>query len=515
MEPQRINNTRITGNGGKYDQVESKKASRAGHAERHGRTKLSRQATDNVYESHLASSVDLDASGDLGLQSRLRTSDDDYPINGGHDTIPSKGPIGGPSKASSEGSIYSVNQLEKTPSQYSFQVSDIPSSASPSSQEDLDRQQVPQPNPRPSKLSKEIPMQESDITLYGSVSSNGVYKIRESNFERDCTFIRRIGEGGFGRIELHKHGKTGKLLVLKKTRESFEYTNGIPKEAHILRNIINNGHKRLPCLYHFNTSLAECHYWMDYCDCGDLLDMALYFLYRGLVVPEGFIWHVHTQLSAATAYLHTGLLDYMDPERPPPPNWQPIVHRDIKPDNVFLKFVPGNRYPDIVLGDFGLATTNLVTGGPYHFLGTACWQSPQFPYHTIDSDVWSAGAVIHYLALIYPPLAVQPKDDPRTSKEWECDGRTRKVWDISWRGYSVMLQETLKEWLSLKGAMRPVGLSGVLKAEGGRTIWLAEGGVERNLGEWPNHAKSGKPDPMDFSLQRKKKGAAKGFEEDG
>ncbi|KAI4181431.1 MAG: hypothetical protein L6R41_006626 [Letrouitia leprolyta] len=517
---------------GRDDHPGPEKVSHTSPLESRERSQLPHQNGIVAHESNQIISADLDVSGDLGLQSRPLFSDESYPTIEAYDTVPSKG-TSKASEASSDESRYSPSTgdgrdilqvpteklhqndgyVENALSRTSIQISDILSSATPRRQETSDHQRISQPNTAISEVSEEIPRQDSDITLCGSIAFNGVYKIQESQFGKDCTFIKKIGEGGFGKIELYRHTPTNKLLVLKKTRDSFEYTNGIPKEAHILRDIIKNSHKRLPCMYHFNASLAECHYWMDHCDGGDLLEMAQYFLYRVAVILEGFIWHVHTQLSAATAYLHTGLLDHTNPELLPPLDWQPIVHRDIKPDNVFLKLVPGKIYPDIVLGDFGLATTSLVSGRPDHFIGTAIWQSPQFPIHTIDSDVWSAGAVIHHLALMYPPLATKPKNDPRTAFEWEHDGSTRKVWDIGWRGYSTMLQETLKEWLSFEEGTRPVGLSGVLKAEGGRMIWLAEGGIEKDLGGWQDHIKSGKPDKMNWNPnpKTKKRGSAWGF----
>ncbi|KAL9004763.1 MAG: hypothetical protein Q9188_002420 [Gyalolechia gomerana] len=535
-EPRRTFDINDTARSERGDHVGIRQAPHTLHLERRGRIRLPHQTADIARERHRVNSVDLDPWGDLGLQSRPAFSDDFYPINEAHLpprsqesgysankqldlTCVPKGSLGNRVQylqsisdnhnlrhLLTEGFGENRRYVENAPCGHEYQLSGILGSVAPRPKGSRVRQQIPQSDPAPSRVSEEIPKQDSEITLCGSVASNGVYKIQESNFGKDCTFIRNIGEGGFGRIELHQHNKTSKLLVLKKTRMSFEYTNGIPTEAYILRDIIKKGHERLPYLYHFNISLAECHYWMDYCDGGDLVELSLYFLHRARRIPEGFIWHVHTQLSAATAYLHTGLLDRTHPELPPPPNWQPIVHRDIKPDNIFLKLVPGNRYPDIVLGDFGLATTTLVSGGPDKIVGTPCWQPPQIPYHTVDSDVWAAGAVIHQLALMYPPIADQPSDDSRTTVEWECDGRTRQVWNVRTRGYSLMLQETIQEWLSLEKEWRPVGLTGVLKAEGGRMIWLAEGGIEEDLDGWQGHVKRG-------GVEWKKRGGARGFEE--
>ncbi|KAL8832689.1 MAG: hypothetical protein Q9170_004787 [Blastenia crenularia] len=400
-------------------------------------------AADPLHKHLYGLSTDLDVQGDLGLQCGPRLFEGLYPLEEVHQSplskesgysinkqlgltcIP-KGSLGsrvqylqsGPGgKYDSQNEVLAGSPredkkyVETAPDKYDYRLSGILGSTAPRVRGKRVHLPIQKTSPATSERSLEIPFQDSAVTLCGSIAANGVYKIQESNFGRDYTFIRMVGEGGFGRIELHKHDKTGKLLVLKKTRMALEYTDGIPAEAYILRDILGKTHERLPRLHHFNVSLAESHYWMDYCDSGDLADLAAYFLRKDRNVPEGFIWHVHSQLSAATAYLHTGLLDRTHPELPPPANWQPVVHRDIKPDNIFLKLVPGNIYPDIVLGDFGLATTNQFTGTPGKILGTPTWQPPQIPFHTPFSDVWAAGAVIHQLALTYPPLLRKPSND--------------------------------------------------------------------------------------------------------
>ncbi|KAL8721358.1 MAG: hypothetical protein Q9225_001937, partial [Loekoesia sp. 1 TL-2023] len=450
------------GNGG-GDHVDLMPAPRLNHLDGEDRARLLPQKTDATYKSQRTISPDLCAQGDLGLQSGPRLLEDLYSLNEAHrqpsceeseyspneqlglicvpkgnrvqylQSIPS-GKSAAPANTPTESFGQNNRYVEITPNHHENKVSAILDSVAPRSRCRRLCQPIRQPSPTSRGRSVDIPQQDSEVTLCGNVASNGEYKVQESNFEKDCTFIKGVGEGGFGRIELYKHNTSSNLLVLKKTRMALEYTNGIPTEAHILRDIIGKAHERLPRLYHFYTSLAEIHYWMDYCDGGDLANLSHYFLHKNRLIPEGFIWHVHTQLSAATAYLHKGLLDRTHPEYPPPPNWQPIVHRDIKPDNIFLKLVPGNQYPDIVLGDFGLATTNLFTGEAGKVLGTPCWQPPQIPFHTIYSDVWAAGAVIHQLALVYPPLSGQPPYDSRPAVEWECDGRVRRVWDVGTNG---------------------------------------------------------------------------------
>ncbi|KAI4115239.1 MAG: hypothetical protein LQ345_004123 [Seirophora villosa] len=331
-----------------------------------------------------------------------------------------------------------------------------------------------------------IPSQMSEVTLCGSFASTGEYKVADSNFQNDCTFVRDIGEGGFGKVELHKHNKSKELVVLKRARLSREYIKGQPAEVYILRDIVGKRHDRLPKLYHVNTSLAEIHIWQDYCDGGDLQEFGQYFTDHKRLIPEGFLWHVLTQLSAALAYLHTGLLDRSNPELQTPASWQPVVHRDVKPDNIFLKLLPTekNLYPNIVLGDFGLATTKLNTGSQGRYLGTPCWQGPEIPVHTIHSDIWSAGGIVHYLALGAPPLKVVPEGYPFEPKWWEFDPMARYVHDVRQKGYSEQLHEAVREWLNWEERKRPAGLRGVLRAEAGQLMFLAEGGLQESLGGW-------------------------------
>ena len=81
-----------------------------------------------------------------------------------------------------------------------------------------------------------------------------------------------------------------------------------------------------------------------------------------------------------------------------------IIHRDIKPGNIFL-----DRGLNIKLGDFGLArilsensiyaTTNV---------GTPYYMSPEqieAANYTEKSDIWSVGCLLYELSSLRPPFS--------------------------------------------------------------------------------------------------------------
>ena len=148
---------------------------------------------------------------------------------------------------------------------------------------------------------------------------------------------------------------------------------------------------------------------------------------RKNLVPEAFVWHALIGLCDGLAYLQNG-----------PPSkagsWIPVLHRDIKPDNVLLKSrstVSSNKYPYCVLSDFALACEDrpdhdpeadqyqvsrlklgtklfwapelCYTPGPRYYSGEPSGEGREHKYwpagfrHSQKSDVWALGASIYNL----------------------------------------------------------------------------------------------------------------------
>lgn len=168
--------------------------------------------------------------------------------------------------------------------------------------------------------------------------------------------------------------------------------------------------------------LDRYNIFLELCSGGDLLDQLRCFRSQtsksGFTAPMVFTLHVLVSLAHALAYLHHGLRwkegqTYSDTHP-----WDPIIHGDIKPDNIFLRHNPHSQVkglPDVVLGDFGMAQFASQSTG---ITGTPGYDSPEvrrvadlrdcdpFAYSreckiqvmTTKSDVYQLGLILYLMA---------------------------------------------------------------------------------------------------------------------
>ncbi|KAI6714195.1 hypothetical protein JHW43_003316 [Diplocarpon mali] len=265
--------------------------------------------------------------------------------------------------------------------------------------------------------------------------------------------------------------------------------------------------------------------YVEFCDRGSLEEMCREYAKRRIAcqtankneipsVPEAFIWHALIGLTAAIAYLATGRGDFhtatdmKDTKRLA--GWQPILHRDIKPDNILIRSrdtLGSKKYPYLVLADFGLATEDVP---PYHELadesvrvrskcGTSSWFAPELCYnpyprsgtqettrfpasfsHSEKSDLWAIGACIFSLAecefyslvhsrprmrIIQPLAHLTSEGKPRSvdAEAWIA-GTASHINPLQIRSeYTPQLQAAIKAVTRLNPAERPTGAQAVLQ----------------------------------------------------
>lgn len=274
--------------------------------------------------------------------------------------------------------------------------------------------------------------------------------------------VKNIGAGGQGECKLVERASDGQRLVLKKMRNPL-LSGVIPTEARVLGKVL----PPCPRVIKFHQAILqppEAQIFFDYCDGGDLHGLIDNYTRHGSVIPEAFIWHVFVQLAEALAFIHYGV---NVSERHAASKWDKVIHRDVKPSNIFLKSRSGGKYPHVILGDFGLAA--VATDPDYRSIchnGTPSWRAPELPEATSRSDVWAIGAIIHAMAHKgKSPLKPMPKtwpNDERHRSKWELDPSAREPWSID-HLYSSTLQKWMLTALQADPRHRPTSLELVKK----------------------------------------------------
>lgn len=198
--------------------------------------------------------------------------------------------------------------------------------------------------------------------------------------------IRQIGEGALSNVYLAQHRmlkRPAAVKVLKPQTTSDEWTARFQREVQFASQL---GHPNTITIYDYGTGAnSEFWYAMEYLEGLSLADLVERY---GPVPPARAAW-ILRQACASLWEAHAGGL----------------VHRDIKPQNIMLCDLRGERDMVKVL-DFGLVkqtsgeqTRDLTS--TLRILGTPLYMSPERIRHPGDADaradIYALGAVGYYL----------------------------------------------------------------------------------------------------------------------
>ncbi|KAJ4375941.1 hypothetical protein N0V83_001220 [Neocucurbitaria cava] len=238
------------------------------------------------------------------------------------------------------------------------------------------------------------------------------------DFPAKHKYNRRLQGGGEGTVEKWTHESTGIVLAVKVVKYD---KKSVPNEVQILRDLTPHN-CIIQCLGYYTQQPApdKLSLLLDYCPGGDLFDIRGRMMKRNFgIFTESFMWSMYDQLASALAFLHEGI----DTQNPLGRyNWRPVVHGDMKMENVLVKSL-GSKDDwsgiDLKLGDFGMAAYyDPAHPNPSGQIGTTHNWPPEVTWETKKlspaSDVWGIAAILHELAHGFGPV-VSPK---MAEKKW-------------------------------------------------------------------------------------------------
>lgn len=234
---------------------------------------------------------------------------------------------------------------------------------------------------------------------------------------------KHLGSGSQAIVRAWKHKDMGTMIVVKTFRDS---SYKAPAEAELLKAL--PPHRSIVTMLGYvpQSASSEGHAVIfEHCKFGDLFTMEGVLSQRGkLAHCEAFMWAIFSQLLEALAFLHEGI---GRPDPKSPGRWRPVVHRDIKKENILVTHLPSYCEPSsikIKLGDFGLATYyDYRHARMPAYWGTMDMWPPEQTWEKPDArpagDIWAIGSIVHELAHGFPPIV-----DPLVTREiWEREQR--------------------------------------------------------------------------------------------
>ena len=208
--------------------------------------------------------------------------------------------------------------------------------------------------------------------------------------------IKSLGEGSYGKVILYEDKITKSKVAVKYIDfyNMLEYEKDkILQEGQILFKV---NHKNIIRFENFFFNKLRAILIMEYAEGGDLDKKIKSQIIVGYPFKEEKIISWFLELCEVIKYLHKNH----------------ILHRDLKPLNIFLTI--DNH---IKLGDFGISkiliSTNDLTTAP---VGTLIYMSPEVikeEQYSYSCDIWSLGIILFELCLLKNPLIEQ-----KTIKEY-------------------------------------------------------------------------------------------------
>ncbi|KAI0644675.1 kinase-like domain-containing protein [Trametes meyenii] len=263
-----------------------------------------------------------------------------------------------------------------------------------------------------------------------------------------------IGNGSFGIIRKVRRKADGVIFARKEL--NFErMTERDRKQIVAEVNILKDLHHEHIVRYHdrhVDRDAGILYILMEFCGGGDLSTIVKQAQRHNRPIPEDTVWNYFMQILLALNYCHHpngghGRTSSVGTDVEGKERRAQILHRDLKPDNIFL-----DENNTVKLGDFGLSKALAQASFANTYVGTPYYMSPELMQekaYDSKSDIWSLGCVVYELCALKPPF-----HEAKTHAELSILIRNGRIPPLP-KGYSPVLTSVIKSMLNLNPAMRP------------------------------------------------------------
>ena len=225
----------------------------------------------------------------------------------------------------------------------------------------------------------------------------------------DYVLLKELGKGGFSLVYLARHKQTNQEVALKvmlpKVAANQRAVNWFLRE---IENTKSLKHPNVVGLKESGYADETFFFTMEYCEGGSVVDLMAK---RGVsTLPIAESVGIITQVLDGLTYTHNAEIPNVRLADGSFAKGRGLIHRDLKPGNIFLANVGGKQVAKI--GDYGLAKAfdqaglsgQTMTGSQ---VGTPCFMPRQqvldYKYAKPEVDVWAAAACLYVMLTGYSP----------------------------------------------------------------------------------------------------------------